>query len=204
MECRFSVRPGQPKEMAPRILYRLEWVTSWDGHKYPGQTTPTWTFPFDFGPKWIFGVMESTYSLWPESVVNPETTMWAQVFCELVVNEAKLSFLLLIQIKGKKSLFLNAVCRPQFCTWHLFMNHRSEIFILEGFAWIFKEDCNLGQNKMEQLSPIPPKQWWRREGAKMRHFGIIEMGGGVVQMFHLFCPRLYLRFHRDKTKGASN
>ena len=44
---------------------------------------------------------------------------------------------------------------------------------------------------MEQLSPIPPKS--NDEGAKeqkTRHFGIIEMGGGVVQMFHLFCPRL--------------
>jgi len=29
-----------------------------------------------------------------------------------------------------------------------------------------------------------------RKGAKARHFGIIEMGVGVVQMFHLFCPRL--------------
>ena len=38
----------------------------------------------------------------------------------------------------------------------------------------------------------------------MRYFGIIEMGGGVVQMFHLFCPRLYAGFQSDKTKGASN
>ena len=37
---------------------------------------------------------------------------------------------------------------------------------------------NPGQNKVEQLSPIPPpKQWWRREGAKTRHFGIIELAG---------------------------
>ena len=49
---------------------------------------------------------------------------------------------------------------------------------------------NLGQNKKEQLTPIPPKRWWRGKGAKTRNFGIIEMGGGVVQMFHLFCPRL--------------
>ena len=27
---------------------------------------------------------------------------------------------------------------------------------------------------------------------------------GVVQMFHLFCPRLYVVFQRDKAKGASN
>ena len=36
----------------------------------------------------------------------------------------------------------------------------------------------------------PPKAMITRDGAKARHFGIIEMGGGVVQMFHLFCPRL--------------
>ena len=43
---------------------------------------------------------------------------------------------------------------------------------------------------MEQLPPSPQSN---DEGAKeqeARHFGIIEMGGGVVQMFHLFCPRL--------------
>ena len=37
---------------------------------------------------------------------------------------------------------------------------------------------NLGQYKMEQLSPIPPKS--NDEGAKeqkTRHFGIIEIGG---------------------------
>ena len=53
---------------------------------------------------------------------------------------------------------------------------------------------DLGQYKMEQLSPIPPPQS-NDEGAKeqeTRHFDIIEMGGGVVQMFHLFCPRLLL------------
>ena len=38
---------------------------------------------------------------------------------------------------------------------------------------------------------------------KTRHFGITEMGGGVVQMFHLFCARLYLRFQRDKTLGTN-
>ena len=54
--------------------------------------------------------------------------------------------------------------------------------------------------------PPPPPQS-NDEGAKeqkMRHFDIIEMGGGVVQMFHLFCPRLYAGFQRDKTKRASN
>ena len=64
---------------------------------------------------------------------------------------------------------------------------------------------NLGQYKMEQLSPIPPKS--NDEGAKEQKraiFGIIEMREGVVQMFHLFCPRLYTGFQRDKTMGASN
>ena len=42
----------------------------------------------------------------------------------------------------------------------------------------FVQDCNLGQYKMEQLSPISPQS--NDEGAKeqkTRHFGIIEMGG---------------------------
>ena len=47
---------------------------------------------------------------------------------------------------------------------------------------------NLGQYKMEQLSPIPPQS--NDEGVKEQkktcYFGIIEMGGGVVQMFHKF------------------
>ena len=51
---------------------------------------------------------------------------------------------------------------------------------------------NLGQYKMEQLSPIPPKAMMKARRSKKRAiFGIIEMGGGVVQMFHLFCSRLY-------------
>ena len=39
----------------------------------------------------------------------------------------------------------------------------------------------------------PPSPQSNDEGMKeqnMHHFGIIEMGGGVVQMFHLYCPRL--------------
>ena len=42
----------------------------------------------------------------------------------------------------------------------------------------FIQDCNLGQYKMEQLSPISPQS--NDEGAKeqkTRHFGIIEIGG---------------------------
>ena len=53
----------------------------------------------------------------------------------------------------------------------------------------------LDRIKRNNLPPSPTKQWsewsiWRREGAKTRHFGIIEMGGGVVQKFHIFWPRL--------------
>ena len=42
---------------------------------------------------------------------------------------------------------------------------------------------------MEQLSPVHPPPQSSDEGAKeqkTRHFDIIEMGGGVVQMFHLY------------------
>ena len=46
---------------------------------------------------------------------------------------------------------------------------------------------NLGQNKKKQLTPSPPrkkkKKKRRREGAKTRHFGIIEMGGEGWQFF---------------------
>ena len=41
--------------------------------------------------------------------------------------------------------------------------------------------------------PHPPQS--SDEGVKEHktcHFGIIKMGGGVVQMFQLFCPRLWL------------
>ena len=55
------------------------------------------------------------------------------------------------------------------------------------------------------IIPLPPQS--NDEGAKeqeMCHFDIIEMGGGVVQMFHLFCPRLYSGFQRDKTNRTNN
>ena len=46
---------------------------------------------------------------------------------------------------------------------------------------------NLGQNKVEQLSPNPPlKQWWRREGGKTRHFTIIELGEEWSRCFIYF------------------
>ena len=45
--------------------------------------------------------------------------------------------------------------------------------------------------KLNNYPPSPPQS--NDEGAKeqqKRHFDIIEKGGGVVQMFHLFFPRL--------------
>ena len=51
---------------------------------------------------------------------------------------------------------------------------------------------NLGQNILEQLSPTPRphKAMMKSRRSKSAPFCIIEMGVGVVQMFHLFCPRL--------------
>ena len=53
---------------------------------------------------------------------------------------------------------------------------------------------NLGQNKTEQLSlPLPPQS--NHEDAKEQKRAMLASlnwggGGGVIQMFHLFCPRL--------------
>jgi len=50
---------------------------------------------------------------------------------------------------------------------------------------------NLGQNKKEQLTPSPQKK--NDEGSKEQKHAILaslKWGGEVVQMFHLFCPRL--------------
>ena len=45
----------------------------------------------------------------------------------------------------------------------------------------------------EKIIPHPPKAMMKaRSRAKTRHFRIIEMGGRVVQMIHLFCPRLWV------------
>ena len=51
---------------------------------------------------------------------------------------------------------------------------------------------NLGQYKMEKLSPIPPKAMMKARAPKSKSapFWHHWNGGGVVQMFHLFCPRL--------------
>ena len=43
-------------------------------------------------------------------------------------------------------------------------------------AHVPRRTYNLGQNKKEQLA--------KGKEPKTRHFGITEMGGGVVQMFH--------------------
>ena len=59
-------------------------------------------------------------------------------------------------------------------------------------AFTDKKSYNLGQNKKEKLTPSPQGN---NEAAKEHKRAIwaliIEMGeGGVVWMFHLFCPRL--------------
>jgi len=49
-------------------------------------------------------------------------------------------------------------------------NNRSDVICIANTVQVLVMPVwcsdNLGQNKMEQLSPIPPKQWWRHEGVK--------------------------------------
>ena len=53
---------------------------------------------------------------------------------------------------------------------------------------------NLGQNKMEQQTPIPPKSRMKpREGQKHAIFPSLIWGGGGAKVFHLFCPRLWVQ-----------
>ena len=53
--------------------------------------------------------------------------------------------------------------------------------------------------------PPPPKKKKEKEMMKTRgckktcHFGIIEMGVRVVQMYHLFCPRLQIAYVKRLT-----
>ena len=59
---------------------------------------------------------------------------------------------------------------------------------IRHFIWL---SYNLGQNKMEQQTPIPPKSRMKpREGQKRAIFPSLIWGGGEVKVFHLFCPRL--------------
>ena len=47
------------------------------------------------------------------------------------------------------------------------------------FSIYFVQDCNLGQNKMEQQTPIPPKSRMKaREGQKRTIFPSLIWGGG--------------------------
>ena len=46
----------------------------------------------------------------------------------------------------------------------------------KGLLGFSKKTAILDRIKWNNYPPSPPKQWWRREGAKTRHFGIIEMG----------------------------
>ena len=57
----------------------------------------------------------------------------------------------------------------------------------------------LDRIKWEMEAPLPPIQWCTRATTKTRHFSIIEMGGGVVLIFHPFCPRLW--FDKFKNLG---
>ena len=70
--------------------------------------------------------------------------------------------------------------------WHHWIGGRGG----PDVSFILSKIAILNRIKWNNYSPSPLKQWWWREGAKTRHFGIIELGGGVVQMFHSFCPRL--------------
>ena len=66
--------------------------------------------------------------------------------------------------------------------WHHWIGGRGG----PGFPFIFVQDCNLGQN-------YPPSPQSNDEGAKEQKRAILaslNWGGGVVQVFHLFCPRL--------------
>ena len=63
--------------------------------------------------------------------------------------------------------------------------------------YTIRDDCyNYGQKKMEELTPFPPPKKSNDKGAKEQQHTIsasLKWGlGGMVQMFHLFCPRLYL------------
>ena len=51
--------------------------------------------------------------------------------------------------------------------------------------------------------PLPPIQWWIRPKTETRHFFHLWTGGGVV-LIYLKCPRLYLGFLCDNTKGVTN
>ena len=63
----------------------------------------------------------------------------------------------------------------QTCLWF-------EMAHLNGLCTLVRD-----QNKKEQLYPSLPPPLKATMKAQRHHFGIIEMGGGVVQMFHLFC-----------------
>ena len=64
---------------------------------------------------------------------------------------------------------------------------------------------NLGQNKKEQLTPFPPQS--NDEGARRPKPAILaslKWGGGEVEMFHSFCPRLYSGCECHETMGVGN
>ena len=54
------------------------------------------------------------------------------------------------------------------------------------FSIYFVQDCNLGQNKMEQQTPIPPRQGWRRAKDKNAPFSHPWFGGEGVSRFSIY------------------
>ena len=52
--------------------------------------------------------------------------------------------------------------------------------------------CNLGQNKKEQQTPISPKSRMKPHKSQNAPFPHPWFGGRRVQIFHLFCPRLWI------------
>ena len=82
------------------------------------------------------------------------------------------------------------------CTWKFFVVSQFEDIVNMAYIsgtnpikWFSDVPIILDKIKWNDYppSPPPPKQWWGYQGGKTRYSGIILTGGGVVQMFHLFC-----------------
>ena len=82
------------------------------------------------------------------------------------------------------------------CALHPWYSIRGQIFGRKVVTY------NLGQNKVRNRSTPPPISMMYSRYNENAPFSIIEMGGGVVLIFHPFCPRLYVRGQRDRTKGS--
>ena len=75
------------------------------------------------------------------------------------------------------------------------VRHKTNMYF-QDTCRLYKEccfSCNLGQNKKEQQTPISPKSRikpCKSQNVPFPHpwFGVV----GGVQIFHLFCPRLWI------------